>query len=78
MPSMSEKNTIVTNGMSEYKRDSGFANSAVLVGITPDDYGKGVFDGIVLQESLEKKSFEFVATRTHTKSKTTITIVQSV
>ncbi len=59
MPSMSEKNTIVTNGMSEYKRDSGFANSAVLVGITPDDYGKGVFDGIVLQESLEKKAFEF-------------------
>lgn len=58
MPSMSEANTVVTNGMSEYKRDSGYANSAVLVGIEPKDYGGGVFDGFAYQERLEKTAFD--------------------
>lgn len=58
MPSMSEQNTVVTNGMSEFKRDSGFANSAVLVGIEPKDFGEGVFAGIEYQERLEKIAFE--------------------
>lgn len=57
MPSMSEINTIVTNGMSEYKRDSGYANSAVLVGIEPKDYGSGVLDGFAYQERLEKTAY---------------------
>lgn len=58
MPSMSEQNTVVTNGMSEFKRDSGFANSAVLVGIEPKNFGEGVFAGIEYQERLEKIAFE--------------------
>jgi uncharacterized FAD-dependent dehydrogenase len=36
--SSSEKNTVVTNGMSEYKRDTGKANSALVVTIHTDDY----------------------------------------
>lgn len=59
MPSMSEEQTVVTNGMSEYKRDSGFANSAVLVGVEACDYGGGVLDGFVYQEKLEKLAFSF-------------------
>lgn len=35
--SSSEENTVVTNGMSYYARNGENANSAVLVGITPDD-----------------------------------------
>ncbi len=58
MPSMSEFDTIVTNGMSEYKRDSGFANSAILVGVEPKDYGTGVLDGFLYQEKLEKAAFD--------------------
>ncbi len=58
MPSMSEQNTVVTNGMSEFRRDSGFANSAVLVGIEPKDFGEGIFAGIEYQERLEKSAFE--------------------
>lgn len=58
MPSMSEKNTVVTNGMSENKRDSGFANSAVLVGIEPKDYGDGVLDGFDYQQRLERLAFD--------------------
>ncbi len=57
MPSMSEANTIVTNGMSENKRDSGFANSAILVGVEPEDFGCGVLDGFKFQEKLEKEAY---------------------
>lgn len=35
----SEEQCVVTNGMSEYKRDGENANSALLVGIGPDDFG---------------------------------------
>lgn len=59
MPSMSEADTIVTNGMSEYKRDSGYANSAILVGVEPCDFGGGVLDGFYYQEKLEKTAFKF-------------------
>lgn len=58
MPCMSEKNTVVTNGMSAYKRDSDFANSAVLVGVEPEDYGGGVLDGFAYQEKMEKLAFD--------------------
>lgn len=58
MPSMSERDSIVTNGMSENKRDSGFANSAILVGIEPKDYGDNVLDGFLYQEKLERLAFE--------------------
>ncbi|MGD0622832.1 MAG: FAD-dependent protein [Thermacetogeniaceae bacterium] len=35
----SEAGGVVTNGMSSYLRDGSNANSALLVGVTPDDYG---------------------------------------
>ena len=58
MPSSSEKNTIVTNGMSNYLRDGQNANSALLVNITPDDLeDSSPLGGMYFQEKLEKDAF---------------------
>ena len=58
MPSSSEKNTIVTNGMSYFARDGKNANSAILVNITPDDFNTNhPLAGIDFQKNLEEKAF---------------------
>ena len=54
----SEKNKTVINGMSNYKRDSGNSNSAIIVTVSEKDYGKNVLDGIKYQEEIEKKTFD--------------------
>lgn len=56
--SSSEENRLVINGMSNYKRDSGIANSAIIVSINPSDYGTNPLDGIKFQEKLEKLAYE--------------------
>ncbi len=53
----SEKNMLAINGMSNYKRDSGNANSAVIVTVNPDDFGDDVMAGVEFQRDLEQKSF---------------------
>ncbi|PZO41327.1 MAG: hypothetical protein DCF17_10835 [Shackletoniella antarctica] len=53
----SEPGRLVTNGMSEYARDESNANSAIVVGITPDDYPEGPLGGIALQRQLEEFAF---------------------
>jgi len=58
MASASEKETIVTNGMSEHKRDKANANSALLVSVLPEDFLHGsVLDGIDYQEKYERLAF---------------------
>lgn len=55
----SEKDMVVTNGMSYYARDLENANSALLVSVSPEDFG-GVDNplaGIEFQRSLERSSF---------------------
>ncbi|NLX63855.1 MAG: hypothetical protein GX022_03625 [Clostridiaceae bacterium] len=55
----SEKNHLVTNGMSEYKRDGRNANSALLVGVTPADFPGGhPLAGIEFQRKWERLAFE--------------------
>ena len=54
----SEKNRLAINGMSNYKRDSKVANSALVVSVTPKDYGEGLFDGVKFQRELEEKAYE--------------------
>ncbi|MCR4924753.1 MAG: hypothetical protein K5917_00530 [Clostridiales bacterium] len=55
----SEKGGIVVNGMSEYARNSENANSALLVGIEPEDVpGDHVLGGIYYQREMEQKAFE--------------------
>ncbi len=53
----SEPGRLVTNGMSEYARDESNANSAIVVGISPEDYPGGPLAGIDLQRSLEARAF---------------------
>ncbi len=57
VPAASEEESVVTNGMSEYKRDKLNANSALVVSVGADDYGKGVLDGMYFQRHLEKTAF---------------------
>lgn len=48
---------VCTNGMSNYGRDSGVANSALLVQVGPADFGEGVLAGMDMQERLEQLAF---------------------
>lgn len=58
MPSSSEKNTIVTNGMSYFARNGENANSAVLVNVMPSDFDSdNPLAGIDFQKKLEEKAF---------------------
>lgn len=55
----SEKNTIVTNGMSEHKRNQPNANSALLVNINPEDFpSDDILAGVEFQRNLERRAFE--------------------
>ena len=56
--SSSEEKSIVTNGMSTYKRDKENANSALLVNVLTTDFeGTDPLAGIYFQEDLEHKAF---------------------
>lgn len=54
----SEQNRLAVNGMSYYKRDSGNANSAIIVSVTPKDFGEDTpLSGVMFQRQLEEKAF---------------------
>jgi len=54
----SEKNSVVVNGMSYYKRDLENANSALLVSINPNDFGSDhPLAGTLFQKKLERDAF---------------------
>jgi uncharacterized FAD-dependent dehydrogenase len=54
----SEAGQIVTNGMSYAARDSGRANSAIVVTVGPGDWGNSALGGVELQERLERRAFQ--------------------
>ena len=55
----SEEGRVVTNGMSQYSRNERNANSAIVVGITPEqDYPQHPLAGIDLQRELESLAYE--------------------
>ncbi|MBY0574143.1 MAG: NAD(P)/FAD-dependent oxidoreductase [Undibacterium sp.] len=54
----SEEGRVVTNGMSQYSRNERNANSAIVVGITPEDYPGHPLAGVALQRQLERTAFE--------------------
>lgn len=56
--SSSTNGRLVINGMSNSKRESENANSAVIVTINEKDYGSNNLDGIKFQEKLEKKAYD--------------------
>jgi len=53
----SEKYSVVCNGMSNEARDSGYANSAVVVQLFPSDFENDPFKAIEFQRSLERAAF---------------------
>ena len=58
VPSASDTGEIVTNGMSYYARAGENANSAILVGVSPDDYDSNhPLSGIAFQEKLEHSAY---------------------
>jgi hypothetical protein len=55
----SEEHCVVTNGMSEYKRNGENANAALLVGVTPADFpGDHPLAGVEFQREWEGLAFE--------------------
>ncbi|MCX2980614.1 NAD(P)/FAD-dependent oxidoreductase [Halieaceae bacterium IMCC14734] len=55
----SEEGGLVTNGMSQYSRNERNANSAIVVGISPEqDYPGDPLAGIDLQRTLERRAFK--------------------
>lgn len=57
MPSSSEKNTVVVNGMSNYSRDAINSNSAIIVQAKTTDFYSGALGGVKFQQELEKTAF---------------------
>lgn len=53
----SELGGVATNGMSFYARDSGIANSALVVNVHPQDCGSTVLSGIEFQRYYERRAF---------------------
>ena len=59
IPSSSSKEKLVVNGMSYASRSGENANSAVIVTVTPDDFGSDhPLAGISFQRSLEEKAYQ--------------------
>lgn len=54
----SEEGRTAINGMSYNDRNSENANSAIVVTVTPDDFGNNPLDGINYQRVLEEKAYE--------------------
>jgi uncharacterized FAD-dependent dehydrogenase len=54
----SEEGGVVTNGMSDYRRNSPFANSALVVSVGNDDFpGESPLAGVAFQRALERRAF---------------------
>ena len=54
----SEEGLLAVNGMSNYKRESENANSAIVVTVTPEDFGNHPLDGLKYQRVLEEKAYK--------------------
>jgi len=54
----SKKGAVVTNGMSLHARDGENSNAAILVSVTPEDFGHSPLDALAFQEKYERLAFE--------------------
>lgn len=57
VPAASQEGMVVTNGMSYHARDGLNANSAVVVSVSPEDYGNAPLDGMRFQQALERAAY---------------------
>lgn len=66
MCASSEPNGLVTNGMSESKRDGENANSALLVNVMPEDFkSEHPLAGMYFQRQIEQKAFQMAGNNYH-------------
>src|SRR5262245_21964900 len=57
-PSATEPDGLTTNGMSLSRRDSPFANAALVVTVEPRDFGaQGLLAGVEFQRRIERAAF---------------------
>ncbi len=54
----SEENRLAVNGMSNHARNTKNANSALVVTVSPEDFGNNPLDGIKFQRDLEEKAYQ--------------------
>jgi hypothetical protein len=54
----SEKERICCNGMSNYQRDAINSNSAIVVSVTPKDFGTNLFAGLEFQRTIESLAYK--------------------
>lgn len=54
----SDSNRLVINGMSNYNRDSGNANSAIIVTVNDKDFGSKPLDGVKYQQKIEEQAYK--------------------
>ena len=59
IPATSMKDHVVTNGMSNAKRDSAFANSAILIQIHKEEFNNDPLQGYEYLYKLEKQAYSF-------------------
>ena len=60
VPAASERETIVTNGMSYHSRDGKNANAALVVSVGHRDYGSNPLDGVWFQQAIEQRAYAAV------------------
>ncbi len=60
VPAASENEMVCTNGMSRFDRDNTNSNSALLVSVTPEDFGsENPLAGIEYQRRIEKSAYKY-------------------
>jgi len=60
LSSATENQSIVTNGMSNYHRNSPYANAAIVVSIDHNENFKNLWDGLQFRRELEARAFALV------------------
>ena len=63
VPAASASGQTVTNGMSYYSRSGQNANAALVVSVSPTDFGNGIFSGMEFQEKLEQQAYRLAGGR---------------
>lgn len=58
VPAASVRETVVTNGMSDFLRDGPNANAALVVSVDGRDFGNDPLDAVAFQEQLERRAWE--------------------
>lgn len=58
VPSQSEEETVLVNGMSNLARDGVNSNSAICVSVSGEEFGNDLFGGLCFIESLEKTAYQ--------------------